>query len=68
MLPTGATYTFYGDEQVEFDGMPLEKLVKEVVGSTLPIQAAKVFHIDQIVEAHRVQERNTAGSRIVALA
>ena len=47
--------------------MPLEKLVKQVVDDTLPIQIGKTFRIDEIVEAHRVMEQNTAGGKIVVL-
>jgi hypothetical protein len=47
--------------------MPLEKLVREVVHGTLTIQIGKVSHMDEIVEAHRPQEQNTAGGKIVVL-
>ena len=47
--------------------MPLEKLVREVVHGTLPIQIGKGFHIDEIVEAHHAQEQNTVGGKIVVL-
>jgi hypothetical protein len=47
--------------------MPLEKLVREVVHGTLPIQIGKVFHTDEIVEAHGAQEQNPAGGKIVVL-
>ena len=67
VLPAGATYTFYGCKQEDFHGMPLEKLDRKVVDGTLPIQVGKVFHIDEIVEAHRVRGRNTAGGKIVVL-
>ena len=66
-LPAGATYAFYGGEQEDFHAMPLEKLVKEVMDGMLPIQIGKTFHIDEIVEAHRAMEQNTAGGKIVVL-
>jgi NADPH:quinone reductase-like Zn-dependent oxidoreductase len=66
-LPAGATYGFYGGEQEDFHAMPLGKLVKQVVDGTLLIQIGKTFHIDEIVEAHRAQEQNTAGGKIVVL-
>jgi NADPH:quinone reductase-like Zn-dependent oxidoreductase len=67
VLAVGATYEFYGGEQEDFHAMPLEMLVKQVADGTLPIQIGKVFHIDEIVEAHRAQEQNTAGGKIVVL-
>lgn len=57
----GGNSGFYGGEQEDFHAMPLEKLVKQVVDGTLPIQIGKTFRIDEIVEAHRVMEQNTAG-------
>ena len=66
-LPAGATYEFYGGEQEDFHAMPLEKLVKQVVDGKLPVQIGKTFHIDEIVEAHRMMEQNKAGGKIVVL-
>jgi NADPH:quinone reductase-like Zn-dependent oxidoreductase len=66
-LPAGATYGFYGGEQEDFHTMPLQKLVKQVVDGTLPVQIGRTFHIDEIVEAHRTMEKNTAGGKIVVL-
>ena len=66
-LPVGATYAFYGGEQEDFHAMPLEKLIKQVVNGTLPFQIGRTFHIDEIVDAHRAMEENTAGGKIVVL-
>jgi NADPH:quinone reductase-like Zn-dependent oxidoreductase len=66
-LSAGATYAFYGGEQEDFHALPLEELVEQVVQGTLPIQVGKVFYIDDIVEAHRTMEQNTAGGKIVVL-
>jgi hypothetical protein len=35
--------------------------------STLTFQIGKVFHLDEIVEAHRCLEENKAGGKIVVL-
>lgn len=66
-LPVGATYGFYAGEQEDFHAMPLQELVKQVVDGTLPVQIGRTFHIDEIVEAHRTMEQNTAGGKIVVL-
>ena len=66
-LPAGATYAFHGGEQKDFHAMPLEELVQAVHEGKLPVTIGKTFHIDDIVEAHRTMEQNTAGGKIVVL-
>jgi NADPH:quinone reductase-like Zn-dependent oxidoreductase len=46
---------------------PLEELVEKIASGQLPIQVGKVFKLDQIVDAHRCMEDNTAGGKIVIL-
>jgi hypothetical protein len=38
-----------------------------VAAGALPIAAGRVFHFDDIVEAHRTMESNAAGGKIVVL-
>jgi NADPH:quinone reductase-like Zn-dependent oxidoreductase len=45
----------------------LNDLVQQVVDGTLRIQIGRTFHLDEIVEAHRMMEENTAGGKIVVL-
>ena len=66
-LPAGATYEFYGGEQDDFHAMPLLELVGKVLDGTMAVQVGKVYHIDEIAEAHRVMESNSAGGKIVVL-
>lgn len=66
-LPKGATYGFYGGEQEDFHAMPLQELIDQVEAGKLVVQIGKKYHIDEIVEAHRVMEENTAGGKIVVL-
>ena len=47
--------------------MPLEDLVEQISAGTLHVQVGKVFHLDEIVEAHRCMEENKAGGKIVVL-
>jgi NADPH:quinone reductase-like Zn-dependent oxidoreductase len=67
VLPKGATYGFYGGEQEDFHAMPLQAMVDQVGEGKLVVQIGKKFNIDEIVEAHRVMEENTAGGKIVVL-
>ena len=46
---------------------PLNDLAKQIEAGTLHIQVGKTFHLDEIVEAHRLMEENKAGGKIVVL-
>jgi NADPH:quinone reductase-like Zn-dependent oxidoreductase len=46
---------------------PLEELVEQIAVGSLRVQIGKVFHLDEIVEAHRCMEENKAGGKIVVL-
>jgi NADPH:quinone reductase-like Zn-dependent oxidoreductase len=48
--------------------MPLQMLIDQVAGGELPVVRARVFRLDQIVEAHRLMESNQAGGKIVVTA
>jgi NADPH:quinone reductase-like Zn-dependent oxidoreductase len=47
--------------------MPLENLVEQIAAGTLHVQIGRVFHLDEIVEAHRCMEENKAGGKIGVL-
>jgi len=47
--------------------MPLEELLQEVAAGSLRVHVGRVFHIDEIVRAHRCMEENKAGGKIVVL-
>ena len=46
---------------------PLNQLAQQIAAGKLKMQIGKTFHLDEIVEAHRVMEENTAGGRIVVV-
>lgn len=46
--------------------MPLDQIAQKVVDGTLKVPF-KTFPIDDIAEAHRAMEENTAGAKIVVL-
>jgi NADPH:quinone reductase-like Zn-dependent oxidoreductase len=66
-IPTAVCLTSYAGENEDFMRMPLQDLVDQVAGGTLKIQAAKIYQLDNIVEAHRAMEENKAGGKIVIL-
>jgi NADPH:quinone reductase-like Zn-dependent oxidoreductase len=66
-IPTAVSLTTYAGESEDFMRMPLEDLVEQIAAGTLHVQIGKVFHLDEIVEAHRCMEENKAGGKIVVL-
>jgi NADPH:quinone reductase-like Zn-dependent oxidoreductase len=66
-IPTAVRLTAYAGESEDFLRTPLEDLAAQIAAGTLVVQIGKVFHLDQIVEAHRLMEENKAGGKIVVL-
>ena len=66
-IPTAVCLTTYGGTNVDFMSTPLQELVDQIAAGTLKVQVGKVFHLDEIVEAHRTMEENKAGGKIVVL-
>ena len=58
---------FYGGEQADFHALPLQELIDMVADGRMPLKPGKVFHIEQIQEAHKTMEENKAGGKIVVL-
>jgi NADPH:quinone reductase-like Zn-dependent oxidoreductase len=66
-IPTAVSLTTYSGDVADFMATPLQQLVDQIAAGTLSIRPARVFHIDEIVEAHRTMETNAAGGKIVVL-
>src|SRR5271163_2823883 len=66
-IPTAVYLTSYAGGSEDFMRMPLQELADQVAKGTLHVQIGKVFHLDDIVEAHRCMEENKAGGKIVVL-
>ena len=67
MIPTAVSLTTYDGGPQDFMRTPLEELVEQIAAGALHINVGKVFHLDQIAEAHRCMEENKAGGKIVVL-
>ena len=67
VIPTAVCFTCYAGEADDFMHMPLEDLVEQVAAGSLQVQVGRVFHLDEIIEAHRCMEENKAGGKIVVL-
>ena len=66
-IPSAVNLTVYTGESADFMRTPLSDLAGQIAAGTLHIQVGRVFHLDEIVEAHRVMEENKAGGKIVVL-
>jgi NADPH:quinone reductase-like Zn-dependent oxidoreductase len=66
-IPSTVGLTVYTGESSDFLKTPLQELVDQIALGTMKIQIGRVFHLDDIVEAHRVMEENQAGGKIVVL-
>lgn len=67
VIPTGVSLTTYSGGVEDFIALPLQKLIDAVAADALPVRIGRVFHMDDIVEAHRLMESNDAGGKIVVL-
>jgi NADPH:quinone reductase-like Zn-dependent oxidoreductase len=66
-IPTAVKLTTYDGGYEDFMRTPIDDLAAQIHAGSLPIQIGKVFHLDEIVEAHRCLEENKAGGKIVVL-
>jgi len=67
VIPTAVCLTTYDGGIEDFMQMPFDNLLQQIASGELPVHVGRVFHLDEIVEAHRVMEENKAGGKIVVL-
>ena len=67
VIPTAVGLTTYDGGVADFMATPLTELAAQVAAGSLHVQVGRVFHLDEIVEAHRCMEENRAGGKIVVL-
>jgi NADPH:quinone reductase-like Zn-dependent oxidoreductase len=66
-IPTAVSLTTYDGEAEDFILTPLESLARDIASGRLHVQIGRVFRLDDIVQAHRCMEENSAGGKIVVL-
>jgi NADPH:quinone reductase-like Zn-dependent oxidoreductase len=66
-IPSAVCLTSYTGDTADFMRTPLNQLARQVADGTLKIQVGRIFHLDEIKEAHRVMDENIAGGKIVVL-
>ena len=66
-IPSTVNLTTYSGGSQDFIDTPLQELVAGVEAGNIRAKPARVFNLDEIVEAHRCMEENLAGGKIVVL-
>lgn len=64
-IPTAVNLTTYSGGAEDFISTPLQQVVDAVQAGTFTPPIGKTYTIDEIVEAHRAMETNSAGGKIV---
>lgn len=64
-IPTAVNLTTYSGGSEDFISTPLQHVVDAVQAGTFTPPIGKTYVIDEIVEAHRAMETNSAGGKIV---
>jgi NADPH:quinone reductase-like Zn-dependent oxidoreductase len=66
-IPSTVNLTTYSGGSQDFVDTPLQTVVDEIEAGRMKPRIGRVFQLDEIVEAHRCMEDNTAGGKIVVL-
>jgi NADPH:quinone reductase-like Zn-dependent oxidoreductase len=67
VIPSTVHLTTYAGGANDFARTPLQDFVHELEAGRTLVKVGPTYHLDDIVEAHRVMEANTAGGKIVVL-
>ena len=67
VIPTAVSLTTYSGGIEDFMRTPLQELVRDIEQGVFKPKIGKVFKLEEIVDAHRTMENNTAGGKIVVL-
>jgi NADPH:quinone reductase-like Zn-dependent oxidoreductase len=66
-IPSTVNLTTYSGGSQDFIDTPLQTVVNEVEAGRMTVKIGRVFHLDDIVDAHCCMEDNAAGGKIVVL-
>ncbi|GAD92030.1 zinc-binding oxidoreductase, putative [Paecilomyces variotii No. 5] len=67
IIPKATKLTVYGGSEEDLKTMPFGELAEQVGIGKLKVKIGKVFKMEEIVEAHRCMDENTAEGKIVVL-
>jgi NADPH:quinone reductase-like Zn-dependent oxidoreductase len=66
-LPRGVRLSAYGGEASDLPAAVLQGTLDRIADGTFPLWPTRVYHLDQIREAHRDMESNAVGGKLVVL-
>jgi NADPH2:quinone reductase len=66
-IPSGVRLTGYTGDATDLPAAVLQEFLDDVAAGRTSVPVGRVFHLDEIGEAHRVMEEGTAGGKIVVL-
>ena len=66
-IPSGVRLTGYSGDATDLPPAVLQEFLDAVAAGDAVVPIGRVFHLEEIQEAHRVMEANTAGGKIVVV-
>ena len=66
-IPSGVKLTSYAGDASDISGEKLQEYVERVEAETLPVQLGPTWQFEQLVDAHRTMDANTANGKMVVL-
>jgi NADPH2:quinone reductase len=66
-IPSGVRLTGYSGDATDLPPSVLQEFLDAVAAGDAVVPIGRVFHLEEIQEAHRVMEANTAGGKIVVV-
>ena len=66
-IPSGVRLTGYTGDATDLPAAVLQEFLDAVPAGDAVVPIGRVFHLEEIQEAHRVMEANTAGGKIVVV-
>lgn len=66
-IPSGVRLTGYSGDATDLPADVLQEFLDDVAAGRTSVPVGRVFHLDEIGEAHQVMEDGTAAGKIVVL-
>jgi NADPH:quinone reductase-like Zn-dependent oxidoreductase len=66
-IPNGVRLTAYGGDAGDLPREVLQRYLDDIAAGLIHVRIHRVFHLDEIVEAHRTMETNAAVGKLVVL-
>lgn len=66
-IPSSVKLTVYGSGALRVDAAVFQQFITEVEEGRIKLPVSRIFKLEDIADAHRLMESNTAGGKIVVL-